>query len=102
VVVAGERPDIPDELARAFCLTGARQREHLLERIGEAGFTIEHTRDHREDLPEMRDRVGKRADYEGLLGAMGERGRHLQQGVTDLEAAVEDGRVGYVSVVARA
>jgi len=102
VVVADERPDIPDELARAFCLRGARQRETLVERIGEAGFTVEHTRDHREDLLEMRDRVGERVDYEGLLGAMGERGRRLQAGVADLETAVEDGRVGYVSVVARA
>jgi SAM-dependent methyltransferase len=101
VVIAGERPDISDELARAFCLTGARQRDHLFERVDEAGFTVEHTRDHREDLLAMRDRVGERVDYEGLLGAMGERGRHLQQGVADLEAAVEDGRVGYVSVVAR-
>jgi SAM-dependent methyltransferase len=102
VVVSDERPDIPPELARAFCLTGARQRERLLERIEDAGFAVEYTRDHREDLLAMRDRVGERVDYEGLLGAMGERGRSLQAGVADLEAAVEDGRVGYVSVVARA
>jgi len=101
VVVTDERPDIPAELARAFCLTGARQRGRLLERIEDAGFAVEHTRDHREDLLAMRDRVGKRVDYEGLLGAMGERGRELQTGVADLEAAIEDGHVGYVSVVAR-
>ena len=101
-VVAEERPDIPDELARAFCLTGARQRETLIETVEAAGFTVEHTRDHREDLLEMRDRVGERVDYEGLLGTMGERGRALQRGVADLEAAIEDGGVGYVSVVARA
>ena len=102
VVVDGERPDLPAELARAFCLTGARRRETLIDRIETAGFTVEETRDHREDLLAMRDRVAARVDYEGLLGAMGERGRDLQAGVADLEAAVEDGRVGYVSVVARA
>jgi arsenite methyltransferase len=101
VVVADERFDVPEELAGAFCLTGARQRERLVEEVEAAGFVVEHTRDHREDLLEMRDRVGERVDYEGLLGAMGERGRHLQAGVADLEAAVEDGKVGYVSLVAR-
>ena len=102
VVVTDDRPDIPDELARAFCLTGARQRETLLETVEETGLTVEYTRDHREDLLAMRDRVGERVDYEGLLGAMGDRGRELRRGVADLEAAIEDGRVGYVSVVARA
>ena len=102
VVVDGERPDLPAELARAFCLTGARRRETLIDRIETAGFTIEETRDHREDLLAMRDRVAARVDYEGLLGVMCERGRDLRAGVADLEAAVEDGRVGYVSVVARA
>ncbi|MEF8852755.1 MAG: methyltransferase domain-containing protein [Haloarculaceae archaeon] len=102
VVVADECPEVPAELARAFCLTGARQRETLVETVEEAGLTVEHTRDHREDLLAMRDRVGERVDYEGLLGTMGERGRRLRQGVADLEAAVEDGDVGYVSVVARA
>ncbi len=102
VVVDGERPDLPDELARAFCLTGAREREMLLDRVEAAGFVVEETRDHREDLLGMRDRVAARVDYEGLLGAMGERGQRLQAGVADLEAAVADGEVGYVSVVARA
>lgn len=101
VVVADERPDVPDELARAFCLTGARQRETLVETVEDAGLTVEHARDRREDLLSMRDRVGERVDYEGLLGAMGERGRHLRGGVADLEQAIEDGDVGYVSLVAR-
>jgi SAM-dependent methyltransferase len=102
VVVNDERPDIPDELARAFCLTGARQRETLIETVEETGLTVEHTRGHREDLLEMRDRVGERVDYEGLLGTMGEHGRQLREGVADLERAIEGGDVGYVSVVARA
>jgi len=41
-------------------------------------------------------------DYRGLLALAGERGRRLLAGVEALEAAVESGRVGYVSLVARA
>jgi len=98
VVVADDAPEIPDRLAEAFCLTGARSRADLRDRLTDAGFSVAGVRDHREDLLAMRDDIG--VDYEGLLGAMGERGRRAQDAIADLEAAVEDGRVSYVSVVA--
>lgn len=104
VVTEGDRdpPDLPAALAEPLCLTGDRERDRLLDRIEAAGFTIRETRDHRGDLLAMRDRARERVDYERLLPALGERGRRLLDGIHDLEAAIEDGRVGYVSVVADA
>jgi SAM-dependent methyltransferase len=101
VVVSEDAPEVPDRLARALCLTGARPRAALTDAVEAAGFTVASTRDHREDLLAMRDRVAERVDYRGLLATMGERGQRALSAVDDLEAAVEDGRIGYVSVVAR-
>lgn len=98
VVVADEAPEIPDRLATALCLTGARSRADLRGHLADAGFEVQDVRDHREDLLAMREEIG--IDYEGLLGAMGERGRRARDAIADLETAVEDGRVSYVSVVA--
>ncbi|MFB6191926.1 MAG: methyltransferase domain-containing protein [Haloarculaceae archaeon] len=100
VVTDGDPPDLPATLAEPLCLTGDRERERLLDRIEAAGFTVRETRDHREDLLAMRDRARERVDYERLLPALGERDRRLLDGIHDLEAAIEDGRVGYVSLVA--
>lgn len=100
VVVSDDAPDVPDRLARALCLTGARDRAALRAHVSAAGFAVESTRDHREDLLAMGDRVAERVDYRGLLATMGERGKAASEAVDDLEAAVDDGRVGYVSVVA--
>jgi hypothetical protein len=50
----------------------------------------------------MRKRVAERVDDRGLLGAMSERGEAALAAVDDLEGAIEDRRVGYVSVVASA
>jgi len=101
VVVADDAPDVPEQLATALCLTGARRREDLLASVERAGFEIASVDDHRADLLAMRERVSERIDYEGLLGTMGERGETALAAIETLEAAVEDGRVGYVSVVAR-
>lgn len=100
VVVASDAPAVPERLATALCLTGARRREELRASVERAGFEISTVRDHREDLLAMRDRVTERIDYEGLLGTMGERAEDALAAIEALEAAVEDGRVGYVSVVA--
>lgn len=100
VVVEGDLPDLPAPVAEALCLSDARDRNELLARLGDAGFGIDGVRDHRGDLLAMRDRLADRVDYEGLLGAFGDRGRRLLDAVEELEAAVEAGRVGYVSVVA--
>lgn len=100
VVVDGDPPDLPAPLAEAFCLTGPRSRGALWDRVARAGFAVTDVRDHREDLLAMRDRAAERLDYEGLLGALGDRGRALRDGVARLERAIESGRVGYVSLVA--
>jgi hypothetical protein len=50
----------------------------------------------------MRAELADRIDYRGLLRAMGDGGQALLDGVDRLEAAVENGTVGYVSMVAQA
>jgi len=49
----------------------------------------------------MRDEVASKVNYEGLLGLMGDRGRTVLEGIHDMEDAVDDGRISYVSIVAR-
>jgi SAM-dependent methyltransferase len=102
VVVEGEEPAVPEAVAEALCLSGARSEEYLLGELETAGFTVESVADHHEDLLAMRDRLQQRVDYEALLGAMGERGQRILDQVEAAEAAVEEDRIGYVSVVASA
>jgi uncharacterized radical SAM superfamily Fe-S cluster-containing enzyme len=52
------------------------------------------------DLLAMRDELQSTVDYEGLLPALGEQGQQALAGIEELESAVEDGDVGYVSLVA--
>lgn len=101
VVVDGSPPELPDSIAEALCLTGPRGREELVESVERAGFDVGTVRDHRKDLLAMRDRAADRVDYEGLLGAIGDRGSEVLSGIRELEAAVEAGRIGYISLVAR-
>jgi arsenite methyltransferase len=100
VVVEGEGPAVPDPVAEALCLDGARSREGLTDHLEAAGFDPRATRDHHDDLLAMRDRVTDAVDYEGLLGLMGERGRRALDSIEAVERSVEAGDVGYVSVVA--
>lgn len=100
VVVDGELPELPERIERTLCLTGDRRRDHLLDTIEAAGFAVETIHDQRDDLLAMREKVAERVDYERLLGSMGQRGQRLLDGVHELEAAVDDGRVSYVSLVA--
>jgi len=102
VVVEGERPAIPDQVARALCLDGARSRDRLTASLAAAGFDVRGVDDHHDELVAMRDRVADRVDYEAVLGLMGERGRRALDAIEELETAVENGRVSYVSVVASA
>jgi arsenite methyltransferase len=102
VVVAGEAPAVPEAVADALCLSGARSRERLRSEVGAAGFEVRTVTDHHDDLVAMRDRVADRVDYEGLLGLLGERGQRALDAIETLEDAVDDGEVGYVSVVADA
>lgn len=101
VVVDGTPPDLPTPIARALCLDGAPERRDLPGALESAGFAVEDRVDHRDDLLGMRDRAAERVDYRGLLAALGDRGRALLDGIDRLEAAIENGRVGYVSLVAR-
>ncbi|MFB6147195.1 MAG: class I SAM-dependent methyltransferase [Halobacteriaceae archaeon] len=98
VVVDGAAPDLPGPLSEALCLTGPRSPDRVRSALDDAGFAIEELRDHRDDLLAMRDRVADRVDYERLLAALDESA--LLESVRDLEDAVTDGRVRYVSVVA--
>lgn len=100
VVLDGELPALPATVEQALCLTGDRRRERLFGAVEAAGFTVDDRREHPGDLLEMRDRIADRVDYERLLGNFGERGERLLGAVEELEAAVEDGRLGYVSAVA--
>lgn len=100
VVVDGDRPDVPDAVAEALCLTGARGRDQLAGRVEAAGFEVLNTSDHHDDLLDMRDQVTNRIDYEGLLGVMGERGRLALEAIETLESATEAGDISYVSMVA--
>lgn len=100
VVVDGPLPDLPTAITRALCLEDSLSRDETVEWVEEAGFRVGAVRDHREDLLAMRDEVANTVDYDRLLGALGQRGRRLRDGVREMEAAVEDGRVGYVSLVA--
>lgn len=92
---------LPEPVAQALCLTGERRPEHLRAALERAGFTIVDERDHHADLVAMRDRIASRVDYRGLLEAMGPRGASLLQGVEAVEARLQAGELGYVSIVAR-
>ncbi len=102
VVVEGTLPDLPDAAAEAFCLTGTRDRDTLLAAVEDAGYVVEGTRDHRDDLLAMRDDLTEQVDYRGLLSLLGERGQTALEAIDTLETAVEDGTVSYVSLVATA
>lgn len=86
---------------RALCLERWRSRSELVESVEVAGFEVENVSDHRDDLLAMRDQVGDRVDYERLLPLLGDRGSALLDGIQEVEVAAEDGRVSYVSLVAR-
>ena len=102
VVVENERLTVPEQLAEALCLDGARSRDRLLGHLADAGFEIRSVHDHHDDLLAMRDRITDRVDYQGLLGLMGERGQRTMAAIEGLATAVAAGAVSYVSIVASA
>lgn len=102
VVFDGERPDVPPTMADALCLGGNRDRNAVLDEIETAGFDVSSVRSHRGDLLAMRDELAETIDYERLLGLMGSTGERVLAGIEELEAAVEEGRLDYVSLVATA
>ncbi len=104
VVTDGDEPRLPPFVAGALCLTNGkdRDRERLRARVEGAGFEIRGVRDHREDLLAMRDQVAEQVDLDGLLTLMGDRGDDLREQASELAGRVEDGTIGYVSLVAEA
>jgi SAM-dependent methyltransferase len=101
VVVEDSLPDLPEPMIRALCLQNSRSRTETVSGIEDVGFVVEGIRDHREELLEMRDQVASTVNYEGLLSLMGDRGTRVLDGIHDVEQAVDDGRIDYISVVAR-
>lgn len=102
VIVDGDGPGVPDQVAEALCLNGARGRDQLIMQLVDAGFDVEVVYDHHDDLLAMRDRVIDRVDYEAILGLLGDRGQRALDVIQELETAVEAGHVSYVSLVASA
>lgn len=100
VVIEADGPDVPDPVAEAFCLHGARSQDLLRTHLVRAGFEIQSVRTHRDELLAMRDRLSDHIDYEGLLSLMGERGRRALDAIKELETAVERGDISYCSIVA--
>jgi len=72
VVVDGDVPDVPAAMAEALCLAGHRDRSAVLGHIEAAGFEVEDTRGHCDDLLAMRDELVGTVDYRGLLGLLGD------------------------------
>lgn len=99
VTVSGEVPDLPPFLAQALCLTDRRDREGLVAAVEDAGYEVRDVRAHREDLLTMREEAAGALDVDALLAALGDRGDRLREGVADLDAAIDRGDVGYVSLV---
>jgi SAM-dependent methyltransferase len=102
VVVEGDVPELPEPVAEALCLTDRPGAGGLVDAVADAGFAVGDVRHHREELLAMRDDLQSAVDYERLLPALGERGETLLAAIEDVERAVEDGDVGYISIVATA
>lgn len=100
VVVEGAPPAVPDSIAEMLCLDPPRELDELTDQLERVGFEIDNIQNHRDDLLETRERIASRVDYEGLLGAMGDRGQKLLDGIKGVEAAIESDRLRYVSLVA--
>ncbi|MEF8843147.1 MAG: hypothetical protein V5A62_16230 [Haloarculaceae archaeon] len=56
MVVDGDRPAVPDPVAEALCLDGARSRDGLTAHLAQAGFDVRSLDDHHDDLVAMGDR----------------------------------------------
>ena len=73
----------------------------MVQAVEDAGFVVDDVRDHQDALLAMRDQVADRVEYERILPLLGDRGSKLLEGIQELEAATEDGRVSYGSLVAQ-
>jgi arsenite methyltransferase len=100
ITVEGEPPTLPAPFDELLCLNGPREREHIRQQVEHAGFEVKDSQTHRDDLLGMRDRLGDALDYERIMSMLGDRETRLREGATDLENAIESGKIGYVSVIA--
>lgn len=100
VTVEGKPPDLPSPIDGLLCLDGSRERAYIRQQIEGTGLETDDVQDHHDDLLAMRDRIQDGLEYERLIDALGDRGARLRDGARELEAAVESGRIGYVSIVA--
>lgn len=100
VVLEEDVGEVPAPVAELFCLDGPRGVDTLVEYAEAGGFVVDDVRSHRADLLEMRDRLASRLDYEALLGQLGGRGAELLDGIEMVEAGIESGSIGYVSMIA--
>ena len=101
VVVEGSIPEIPKPIVQALCLQQSQSRVSTVAGIENAGFAVEDVRDHSEDLLEMRDRISNEINYEAMLPLLGERGAAILDGIHDVETAVDDEEISYISVRAK-
>jgi SAM-dependent methyltransferase len=100
VTVQGTPPDLPPPVDGMLCLDGPRDPAHVREQIAAAGLEIVDERSHRDELLGMRDRLRDALDVERIESLLGDGSGRLRDGARELEAAVESGRLGYVSIVA--
>jgi SAM-dependent methyltransferase len=100
VTVQGTPPNLPALIDGLLCLEGPRDPTHLREGITVAGLEIVDERTHQDDLLEMRDRIRDALDTERIETLLGDGSGRLRDGARELEAAVESGSIGYVSIVA--
>ncbi len=102
VTVDGDPPTVPQSVGQALCLHDRGSRSALVDRIEAAGYRVRDVRDQQDDLLAMRDRAKERVNVDELATLLGDTGHHLEDGIANLETALEDGTVGYVSIVAEA
>lgn len=100
VTVEGDIEGVPAPLATALCLDGDRRLTHLVGLVEGSGFEIQHREDRSEDIAAMRDELTDRVDVEGLLAALPGTADPLAGAVETLEAALDEGRIGYTAIVA--
>jgi arsenite methyltransferase len=101
VTVEGRLPDLPAPITTGLCLETTQSRHETIETIEAAGYDVIDVQDHRHDILAMQEELENKVDYEQILGLLGERGQRLLDGIHEAEAAVAEGRIGYISVVAQ-
>lgn len=101
VVVDGPLPDLPASITNGLCLEASQSRSKTIETIEAAGYHVTDTRNHRNDIMAMQQKLENKVNYEQILGLLGERGQRLLDGIQEAKAAVEDDRIGYISIVAQ-